>query len=274
MTRAAGVGPFLPARGKTQVIDTNNAQTTGATGAGASAPPHASPVDVACARRTQSASSTTAASGSKWTRLPGQRSLVDVVPPRLSHETIATAGAPQRRAHALRKLSLGGWPSSSAAFAGDAQVHARRASPGRPTRVARAHLDLVLVVKTIVDDYLREIRPLFDRRRTYQRTVYRPGELLQFDLWEPRLCDPCRRRPADQRVRRFLRPAACGVADPEARDPEVNGALERSRRFVRTTFEPGRSFANELDYQHQLDGWCEKVNRRCARTSAGARTTA
>jgi hypothetical protein len=27
---------------------------------------------------------------------------------------------------------------------------------------------------------------MFERRRTYQRTIYRPGELLQFDLWEPR----------------------------------------------------------------------------------------
>src|SRR4051812_2533740 len=41
--------------------------------------------------------------------------------------------------------------------------------------------------KTILDDYLRELRPLFERKRTYQRTVYRPGELLQFDLWEPRV---------------------------------------------------------------------------------------
>ena len=39
--------------------------------------------------------------------------------------------------------------------------------------------------KTIVDDYLREVRPLFERPRTYQRTVYRPGEICQFDLWEP-----------------------------------------------------------------------------------------
>jgi len=39
--------------------------------------------------------------------------------------------------------------------------------------------------KTIVDDYLREVRPLFAPARTYQRTVYRPGELCQFDLWEP-----------------------------------------------------------------------------------------
>jgi transposase len=39
--------------------------------------------------------------------------------------------------------------------------------------------------KTILDDYLREVRPLFVPKRTYQRTVYRPGELCQFDLWEP-----------------------------------------------------------------------------------------
>jgi transposase len=40
--------------------------------------------------------------------------------------------------------------------------------------------------RTIVDDYLREVRPLFDPPRTFQRTVYRPGEICQFDLWEPR----------------------------------------------------------------------------------------
>lgn len=39
--------------------------------------------------------------------------------------------------------------------------------------------------KTIVDDYVRELRPLFDPPRTYQRTVYRPGEICQFDLWQP-----------------------------------------------------------------------------------------
>jgi hypothetical protein len=39
--------------------------------------------------------------------------------------------------------------------------------------------------KTILDDYLREVRPLFQRRRTFQRTSYRPGVLCQFDLWQP-----------------------------------------------------------------------------------------
>jgi transposase len=36
--------------------------------------------------------------------------------------------------------------------------------------------------KTILTDYLRETRPRFDSRRTFQRTSYRPGEILQFDL--------------------------------------------------------------------------------------------
>ena len=183
--------------------------------------------------------------------------------------------------------------------------------------------------KTILDDYLREVRPLFERRRTYQRTVYRPGELLQFDLWEPRTEVPvghgqARRgwvvtaelgwsralagtlifskewqdiafgmarclgslggvperlvwdregaihagggQPTDA-FAAFCGQLCVGWLILEARDPEAKGALERSHRFMRTNFEPGRRFANELDYQHQLDGWCEKVNARVHRTT-------
>jgi transposase len=41
--------------------------------------------------------------------------------------------------------------------------------------------------KTIVDDLLRELRPRFlPPPRSFQRTRYRPGELAQFDLCEPR----------------------------------------------------------------------------------------
>ena len=39
--------------------------------------------------------------------------------------------------------------------------------------------------KTITDDYVREVRPFFVDQRTYQRTVYRPGDVMQFDLWQP-----------------------------------------------------------------------------------------
>jgi transcriptional regulator with XRE-family HTH domain len=183
--------------------------------------------------------------------------------------------------------------------------------------------------KTILDDYVREVRPLYERRRTYQRTVYRPGELLQLDLWEPRGEIPVghgqTRRgwvvTAELGYSRAIAAALvfskewedlafgmtrclavlgalpeklvwdregaihagggaptdvfagfCGELRVgwvilEARDPEAKGALERSHRFMRTNFEPGRSFANELDYQLQLDGWCEKVNARVHRTT-------
>ena len=36
---------------------------------------------------------------------------------------------------------------------------------------------------------------------------------------------------------------------------------------MRTNFEPGRSFANELDFQLQLDAWCDRVNARVLRTT-------
>ena len=39
--------------------------------------------------------------------------------------------------------------------------------------------------KTIFDDYVREVRPRFLAKRTFQRTIYRPAELIQCDLWEP-----------------------------------------------------------------------------------------
>jgi transposase len=39
--------------------------------------------------------------------------------------------------------------------------------------------------RTIFDEYVREVRPRFLARRTFQRTVYRPAELVQCDLWEP-----------------------------------------------------------------------------------------
>jgi len=38
--------------------------------------------------------------------------------------------------------------------------------------------------------------------------------------------------------------------------------------YAETNFEPGRRFANELDFQDQLDAWFVKVNgrmhKRCA----------
>jgi transposase len=183
--------------------------------------------------------------------------------------------------------------------------------------------------RSILDDYVRELRPLYAPRRTYQRTIYRPAELCQFDLFEPRREIPvghgqtrrgylvtaelgysrafagalvfskqfediafgmsrCLSRlgalpeklvwdregaihagggRASDAFASFCGQLAVGWIILAARDPEAKGALERSHRFMRTNFEPGRSFANELDYQAQLDGWCDKVNTRVHRTT-------
>lgn len=183
--------------------------------------------------------------------------------------------------------------------------------------------------KTIVDDYLREIRPLFVAARTYQRTVYRPGEICQFDVWEPKAeipvghgqtrrgwvvvgCLGYSRAGAGAVVfskqtpdllfgiRRCLwslgalpqtlvwdrqaglhatggRPtvefaAFCGALRVdwhfcEARDPQAKGVVERLQDFMERSFEPGRCFANELDFGLQLDGWfSERANARMHKT--------
>jgi transposase len=183
--------------------------------------------------------------------------------------------------------------------------------------------------KTIFDDYVRELRPRFLVRRTYQRTVYRPGELCQFDLFEPRAPIPVghgqtRRgwvvtaelgwsralagalvfskrapellfgmgrclvrlgalpeklvwdreaaihagggRPSEE-FAGFCGRLAVGWLILAAGDAEAKGLLERSHRFMRTNFEPGRRFANQLDYQAQLDAWTERVNGRRHRTT-------
>jgi transposase len=183
--------------------------------------------------------------------------------------------------------------------------------------------------KTILDDHLRELRPRYLPRRTYQRTLYRPGELVQFDLFEPRepipvghgqtrrgfvvtaelcwsrtlagalvfskqfpdLAFGMRRclvrlgalpeklvwdregaihagggRPADE-FAAFCGQLAVGWVILDPGDAEAKGLLERSHRFMRSSFEPGRSFANELDYQAQLDGWTDRANARTHRTT-------
>jgi transposase len=181
--------------------------------------------------------------------------------------------------------------------------------------------------KSIFDDYVREVRPRFVVPRTFQRTIYRPGELVQCDLWEPReliavghgqqrrgwvvTCEVCWSRTIagtlvfskeapdilfglarslwrlgalpeklvwdrESAIAAGGRPTApfasfCGQLEVgwvilEARDPQAKGALERSHRFMRSNFEPGRVFANHLDFQDRLDAWTEKANGRVHRT--------
>jgi len=181
--------------------------------------------------------------------------------------------------------------------------------------------------KSIFDDYVREVRPRFLKPRTFQRTVYRPGELVQCDLWEPAEHIPvghgqtrrgwvvtsevCWSRviagtlvfskeapdilfglaqnlaklgvlpeklvwDREASIGAGGRPtepfaAFCGQLELgwvilEARDPQAKGVLERSHRFMRSNFEPGRVFANHLDFQDRLDAWTDRVNGRVHRT--------
>lgn len=53
----------------------------------------------------------------------------------------------------------------------------------------------------------------------------------------------------------------CAPADPQAK-----GVIERFQGYAETNFEPGRVFANELDFQDQLDAWSAKVNARTHKT--------
>jgi hypothetical protein len=50
-------------------------------------------------------------------------------------------------------------------------------------------------------------------------------------------------------------------------DPQAKGLVERLQGFIETSFEPGRAFANELDFQEQLDRWFdERANARVHKT--------
>jgi transposase len=182
--------------------------------------------------------------------------------------------------------------------------------------------------KTIVDDYLREIRPIFTRPRTHQRTVYRPGEVCQWDLWETSrpvpvghgqqrrawvvvACLGYSRAGAGALIfskeapdvlwgmthcvwtlgalpelmvwdregclhARGGRPteiyaAFCGQLPVdwlfcEPADPQAKGCVERLQGYMETNFEPGRRFANHLDFQLQLDDWFLKANARTHKT--------
>jgi transposase len=182
---------------------------------------------------------------------------------------------------------------------------------------------------TILYDLLRELRPRFlPPPRSFQRTRYRPGELAQFDLCEPRseipvgwgqtrrgyvvTCElPYSRafagalvfskefhdiafgmarclarlgalpdklvwdregaiapkgRPSEDFLA-FCGRLALGWVVLDAGDCQAKGALERSHRFLHSNFEAGRRFANQLDFQRQLDGWCERINARVHRTT-------
>ena len=53
----------------------------------------------------------------------------------------------------------------------------------------------------------------------------------------------------------------------EPADPQAKGVVERMQDFIERSFEPGRAFANELDFQLQLDTcFSERANPRVHKT--------
>ena len=55
----------------------------------------------------------------------------------------------------------------------------------------------------------------------------------------------------------------------DARDPQAKGAVERLQDFMERSFEPGRTFPNELDCQLQLDCWFDdRANARMHKNAA------
>ncbi len=78
---------------------------------------------------------------------------------------------------------------------------------------------------------------------------------------------PRPRRPPDDAFAAFCGQLRVDWQFCEAADPQAKGVVERLQDFVEPYFEPGRGFANELDFQLQLDAWFVKVaggrTRRC-----------
>ena len=48
--------------------------------------------------------------------------------------------------------------------------------------------------------------------------------------------------------------------------PAGQGRRRALQGYAETNFEPGRVFANELDFQDQLEGWLTRVNARTHKT--------
>ena len=97
------------------------------------------------------------------------------------------------------------------------------------------------------------------------RNLWRLGALPEKLVWDREAAIATGGRPTEP-FAAFCGQLTVGWVILEARDPQAKGALERSHRFMRSNFEPGRVFANHLDFQDRLEAWTEKVNGRVHRT--------
>jgi hypothetical protein len=97
------------------------------------------------------------------------------------------------------------------------------------------------------------------------RNLWRLGALPEKLVWDRESAIAAGGRPTSA-FAGFCGQLEVGWVILEPRDPQAKGALERSHRFMRSNFEPGRVFANHLDFQDRLDAWTEKANGRVHRT--------
>jgi hypothetical protein len=98
------------------------------------------------------------------------------------------------------------------------------------------------------------------------RNLWRLGALPEKLVWDREGAIAPAGRPTHE-FASFCGQLGVGWVILEAGDAQAKGVLERSHRFMRTNFLPGRQFANERDFQLQLDTWCDRVNGRVHRTT-------
>src|SRR3954463_9103286 len=97
------------------------------------------------------------------------------------------------------------------------------------------------------------------------RSLSRIGALPEKLVWDREGAIAPLGRPSEA-FAAFCGQLGVGWVILDAGDAQAKGLLERSHRFMRTNFEPGRRFANPIDFQLQLDAWSDRVNQRVHRT--------
>jgi hypothetical protein len=110
--------------------------------------------------------------------------------------------------------------------------------------------------KSITYDYVREVRPFFVDQRTYQRTVYRPGDVLQLDLWQPKRSATSTSINSSPTIAGFRRI----LAVPHERQQLV--ALKRPRRGLRQSLARHLRRPKPDEPQEMIDRRQRQVHRR------------
>ena len=98
------------------------------------------------------------------------------------------------------------------------------------------------------------------------RCLLRLGALPAKLVWDREGAIAPKGRPTQQFLA-FCGELSLGWVILHPGDCQAKGALERSHRFLHGNFEAGRRFANPLDFQDQLDRWCERINARVHRST-------